>query len=219
MKILVVAPHPDDEVLGCGGIMKKYSKRGDEVYLCVVTQGYSPDWSEEFLRNLREGLDQANRILGTKEKFFLGFPTAKLDMIPQKELNDALFRLVETVQPDVIYAPSMSDLSRDHRCIFESLLVAVRPKPGMHTPQVLCYEVLSETDWGTPLHNFVPNVYEDITNEFGDKIEAMKAYKSELKDFPHPRSVEAIEALAKKRGSEVGTYAAEAFVLIRSFQK
>ncbi|MBI2577867.1 MAG: PIG-L family deacetylase [Candidatus Wildermuthbacteria bacterium] len=216
MRILVVAPHPDDEVLGCGGVIGKYAKQGDEVFLCIATKGYTPDWSEQFLKDIKKEIKESCRILGIKETFFLGFPTAKLDTISQKELNDAISDMVRNIKPDVIYSPSGGDLNRDHRCVFEAVLVASRPKPGSFVKQVLCYEVLSETEWGMPLQAFVPMVYEDIGSCLKDKIGAMEAYKSQVKEFPHPRSIEVIEALARKRGSECGMEAAEAFVLIRS---
>lgn len=213
-KILVIAPHPDDEVLGCGGTIIKYSKKGDEVYLCIVTKAYSPDWSEEFLKNRPKEIEESNKILGIKKTYFLDFPTAKLDTVPQKELNGSILKIIKEIQPEILYIPHSGDLNKDHRLVFEATLVATRPTV---TPvkKILSYETLSETERGAILKPFVPNVYEDITETLNIKIKAMKVYKSELRQSPHPRSLEMIEALAKKRGSEVGFKLAEAFLLIR----
>lgn len=214
MKVLVIAPHPDDEVLGCGGTIVKHNKRGDEVYLCIVTKAYTPDWSEEFLKNRTKEIEKANKILGIKETYFLDYPTVKLDTFSQKELNESLSKVVNKVNPDILYIPHKGDLNKDHRLVFESSLVAMRPA-NHKVKRILSYETLSETEWGQSIEPFTPNVYIDISDTIKTKIEAMKAYESELKQYPHPRSLEIIEALAKKRGSEVGVKFAEAFILIR----
>lgn len=214
MKALVIAPHPDDEVLGCGGTIPKHSLRGDDVYLCVVTEAYTPDWSEEFIKGRSEEVTKANKILGIKKTYFLGHPTVKLDTIPQKTLNESIAKVVDIIKPDVVYIPHKGDLNKDHRLIFEAALVATRPT--IHTvKRVLSYECLSETEWGQSIEPFVPNVYIDISDTLNTKIKAMGVYRSEMKPYPHPRSQEAITALAMKRGSEVGSIYAEAFMLIR----
>jgi LmbE family N-acetylglucosaminyl deacetylase len=214
MKILIIAPHPDDEVLGCGGTIANHTKRRDEVHLCIVTKGYTPDWSKEFLKNRPKEVEKANKILGIKKTYFLDYPTVKLDTIPQKELNESISNVVNEVDPDIVYIPHKGDLNKDHRLVFETSLVVTRP--GNHKiKRILSYETLSETEWGQPIEPFIPNVYVDISETFVTKIEAMNAYESELKQYPHPRSLEIIEALAKKRGSEVGVKFAEAFMLVR----
>jgi LmbE family N-acetylglucosaminyl deacetylase len=214
IKILIIVPHPDDEVLGCGGTIVKHALGGDEIYLCIVTKAYSPDWSEDFLRNRSKEIKEANEILGIKKNYFLDFPTVKLDTIPQKELIGALSKVVNEVNPDILYVPHKGDLNKDHRLVFEASLVATRPA-NRKIKRILSYETLSETEWGHPIEPFIPNVYVDISETFERKIEAMKAYESELRQYPHPRSLEIIEVLAKKRGSEVGVNFAEAFILIR----
>lgn len=214
MKILIIAPHPDDEVLGCGGTIKKYSKQGSEICLCIVTKAYAPSWSEEFLRQRPKEIETANQILGISKTYFLNFPTAKLDTIPQKELNAAISRVIKEVEPQILYIPHQGDLNKDHRLVFESALVAARPQESS-IKKILSYETLSETEGGTILKPFVPSVYEDISDVFDAKIKAIKGYSSEVKEYPHPRSLEIIEALAKKRGSEADFKLAEAFVLIR----
>lgn len=215
LKILVIAPHPDDEVLGCGGTIAEYSKQGNEVYLLIVTKAYRPDWSAAFLKNRSKEIAKAGKILGIKQTLLLGFPTVKLDTVSQKTLNDKIQEVVNKIRPQTIYIPSGMDLNRDHRIVFESALVAARPKPGSSVKRILTYEVPSETDWGQPLGVFLPTVYEDISKELPTKLRAMAAYKSELKSFPHPRSLEGIKVFAKKRGMEAGMRAAEGFGLIR----
>lgn len=214
-KILVIAPHPDDEVLGCGGTIAKYSKLGNEVYLCVVTRAYTPDWTEEFIRNRAKEVERVRKILGIKKVYFLNFPTVKLDMIPQKELNEAISRVVKEVEPEILYLPHAGDLNTDHRLVLEAALVASRPFSAPTIKRVLSYETLSGTEYGVPLKVFTPNVYEDISETFNLKLKAMKVYRNQLKLFPHPRSLGAIEALAKKRGSEARFKFAESFMLIR----
>lgn len=214
MKILVIAPHPDDEVLGCGGTIAKYTNRGDEVCICIVTKGYTPDWSEELIENRPKNVEKANKCLGIKKTYFLDYPAVKLDTIPQKELNDVISKVMNDVGPDIVYMPHKGDLNKDHRLVFESSLVAMRPT-NHKIKRILSYETLSETEWGRSIEPFIPDVYVDISETFKQKIEAMKAYESELMDYPHPRSLEIIETLAKLRGSEVGVKLAETFMLIR----
>ncbi len=217
MKILVLAPHPDDEVLGCGGTIAKHVRRGDEVHLCIFTQAYAPDWSEDFLKKRPREIKNASKILGVKRIYSLNFPAVKLDTVPQKELNEAILRVVKRVRPNIAYIPHKGDINIDHRLVFGAALVALRPKPRTSVKKVLSYETLSETEWGIPEPKevFLPNVYVNISDTLRIKLKAMMAYKSELKSYPHPRSLKGIRALATKRGSEVGVKAAEAFMLVR----
>lgn len=221
MKILVIAPHPDDEVLGVGGTIAKHARAGDSVYLCIATEGYAPDWSEKFLKNRPEEVKNANKILGIKKTYFFGFPTVKLDTVPQKELNEAISKVVSKVKPDVAYIPHRGDVNMDHRLIFEAAIVALRPKPGGSARRIMSYETLSETEWGVPPKEdvFAPNMYVNISDTLKIKLKAMSAYKSELKRFPHPRSLEGIRTLAKKRGTEAGLKVAEAFMLVREISR
>ncbi|MBN1692135.1 MAG: PIG-L family deacetylase [Dehalococcoidales bacterium] len=220
MKVLVIAPHPDDEVIGCGGTIAKHILEGDEVYLCVVTKAYPPDWPEDEIKERRDEVVRANKILGIKKTYFLDLPTVKLDTIPQKELNETIAKVVNKLRPEIVYIPHGGDVNNDHRLVFEAAMVAIRPKPALAIKKVLCYETLSETEWAAPLaeNAFMPNVYVDISGVLATKLKAMSEYKSELKEFPHPRSLEAISALAKVRGATTGVEAAEAFMLMREIQ-
>jgi len=218
MKVFVIAPHPDDEVLGCGGTIIKHTEKGDQVFLCIVTKGYTPDWSVEFLKKRPEEIKKANRILDIKKTFFLNYPTVKLDTFPRKKLIEEFCEVIGEVEPDIVYVPHRGDLNKDHRLVFESSLVALRPF-NCKVKRILSYETLSETEWGRFIEPFIPNVYVDISKVFEKKIEAMRAYESELREYPHPRSLEVIEYLARKRGSEVGVRFAEAFCLIRELME
>ncbi len=217
--ILVIAPHPDDEVLGCGGTILKHIGQKDRVYLCVVTTTYSPRWSDKFRKNRLLEIKKVSALLGIKKTYFLDFPTVKLNMFPHHELADKIFEVIKDIKPDVLYIPHQGDLNKDHRLVFEASLVAARPYSQDHKiKKILSYETSSETEWGQPLAPFLPNVYIDIAKTFKKKLAAMEIYKSELKASPHPRSLELLEVLAKKRGSEVGFELAEAFVLIREIE-
>lgn len=205
MRVLVIAPHPDDEVIGCGGTIKKHTNNGDEVYLCIVTKAYTPDWSEEFIENRKKEISLANQVLGIKETFFLDLPTVKLDIIGQKKINDLISENIKRVKPEILYLPFANDSIKDHQLVFEAGLFASR-----EVKKVLSYSYQS------PL--FVPNLYIDIFDTLEDKLKAMSCYKSELKDYPHPRSLEAIKITAQKRGIESGLKMAEAFIIVREIE-
>ncbi|MQY73505.1 MAG: PIG-L family deacetylase [Dehalococcoidia bacterium] len=217
MKHLVIAPHPDDEVLGCGGTIARHTLAGDEVYLCIVTKAYPPEWPEPEIKERKAEVLRVNKILGIKKTFSLDLPTARLDTIPQKELNDSIAGVIEEVKPEVVYIPHKGDVNKDHKLVFSAAVVATRPRPGIAVRKVVCYETLSETDWAPPLVEsvFIPNSYVDISDTLEVKLKAMTGYASEIKKFPHPRSLEAITALARQRGAGVGVGAAEAFMLVR----
>ena len=217
MRILVIEAHPDDEVIGAGGTIAKYARQGDEVYLIIVTKAYAPDWPEASIENQPKEVAKVNEILGIKKTFFLDLPTVKLDTIPQKELNEKVSKCIAEVQPDIVYTTNRGDLNEDHRRVFYSTMVATRPISGSSVRKVLSYEVLSSTEWAGPFADsaFIPNVYVDISDTLEIKLKAMAVYKSELKEYPHPGSLEAISILAKRRGASAGVKAAEAFMLIR----
>jgi len=214
MHILIIAPHPDDEVLGCGGTIGRFSSEGNVVTLCIVTKPYSPDWPIDYIEKKEVEIEKSNKKLGVSQTIFLGFPTVKLDTVPQKELNDSLLKVIVDIKPDIVFVPHNGDLNKDHRIVHEAALVATRP---ISSPikKILAYETLSETEWGHSIAQFKPDIYVDISDYINLKKDAMQMYESELKIAPHPRSIELISALAKKRGSEVGVDYAEAFMLIR----
>ena len=219
MNILVIAPHGDDEVLGAGGTLAKHARTGDTLYRCIVTKTYPPEWPISFQEEREREIGCSGKILNITKTFSIGFPTVKLDTIPQKELNDRLSEVIKEVRPAIVYTSGGGDLNIDHRLVFEAVLVATRPVLGSSVKKLLSYEIVSETEWGRSLGVFNPTYYVPLTREdVRQKLSAMAAYKSELRQDPHPRSLEVLEALAKLRGSEIGCQLAEAFMLIRGIE-
>lgn len=214
MRVLVFAPHNDDEVLGVGGTIAKYAEQGHEVYICEVTSGKD----QKRLANIKREALEAHKLLGVKETYFLELPVVGLADIPTKELNTTVHNLVQKIQPDIAFIPHKGDMHIDHKMVAESAMVALRPVNSPQLKAIYAYETLSETEWNIPSADniFVPNVWFDITNTIDKKLESMKCYKSQLFEFPHPRSLEAIESLSKLRGSTICVKNAESFMLIRS---
>ncbi len=215
MRILVVAPHPDDEILGCGGIMAKRINAGDDVYVCVVTEGKEPMYKKEFIENEEIEMRLAHKRIGVKKTICLRLPGAMLDNVYRHKLNDALSEIVKIIQPDEMYIPHRGDMHFDHQIVAEASLVAARPIGKHKVRRVLAYEVMSETDWNDPSLTFCPNVYEDISDTIGKKLFSMVAYGSQLQMPPAARSGLAIVSLARHRGAVIGVEYAEAFQLVR----
>ncbi len=217
MKVLVIATHPDDEILGCGGAMARHVDEGHEVHVVVVTRGIPELFPPEQIEMTRQELYRAHKVLGVSGVTFLDFPAPKLDMVPGNDLADAIARVIRQFQPQVVYMPHRGDLHADHRATYWATLVATRPINGCPVQRVLCYETLSESEWSPPTgdQTFTPTVFIDISNTLERKLKAMACYRSQLKEPPHPRSLRSIEALARLRGSTVNLNAAEAFMLVR----
>lgn len=215
LRVLVFSAHPDDETLGAGGTLARHAEFGDQIMACITTQAYTPDWNEEAISNARKQATTALETLGVAEIQFLGFPTVKLDTISNKEINDSFSQLVEHFDPQVIYSPSPTDLNNDHRVVAGAAAIASRPIPGSTRRTLLFFETLSSTEWGRIFLGscFLPNIYIDISATISTKIAATRCYDAELREFPHPRSVEGIKTLARLRGMEVGLETAEAFSL------
>ena len=211
MNILVIAAHPDDEVLGMGATIKKLSDKGNKIHLCVVTEGASAQYSEKKMIAVRKNAClKAGKLLGIKSFDFLEYPDMSLDTIPHLEINKKLEKIIKKIKPKIVYTTPFNDLNKDHQIVFDSTLVAARPLVST-VKNILCYEIP-----GIKKFAFNPTTYENIKNEFSQKIKAFKVYKSELEIFPHPRSLESIESLAIQRGIESGLVRAEAFQLIKS---
>ncbi len=216
-RVLVVAPHADDEVLGVGGTMARLAGEGDEVHIVVLTVGRPPAFDEAFERQGKQEALAAHRLLGVADTTFLDLPAAALDTIPHRDVNAELGAVVARLHPQVIFTPFAGDIHLDHQLAFLSTLVVTRPN-GRFAPQsIYAYETLSETHWSVPylMPNFAPNTFIDISPHLETKIAAMQAFTLQTKPFPHARSAEALRALAALRGSTVGCAAAESFVLLR----
>jgi len=217
MNVLVIAAHPDDEILGCGGVIARHAAHGDSVHVTIVTRGIPELFPPDVVATGREELRKAHTVLGVSGVTFLDFPAPKLDTVAGNDLADALGGVLSRIRPRIIYLPHRGDIHGDHQATYRATLVATRPINGCSAQRLLCYETLSETEWGSPTGDqaFIPTVFIEITEGLKRKLEAMACYKSQLKEPPHPRSLRSIEALARLRGGTVGLDAAEAFMLVR----
>jgi LmbE family N-acetylglucosaminyl deacetylase len=216
--VLVVAPHPDDEVLGCGGTIARHAKAGDRVRVAIVTRGIPELCTKsDNVEIVRKELSAAHHLLGVEQVGYLDFPAAKLNVVPAYEIAAAIKNVIDAFQPTIVYAPHWGDVHLDHKITYLSTLVACRPCNQHQVLRLLCYETLSETEWGTPAaaDAFMPTVYTEITDYLSVKLEAFACYRSQLRVAPHPRSVDGIRSLAQLRGAHVCLPAAEAFVLVR----
>lgn len=215
--VLVIAAHPDDEVLGCGGVMARHADSGDEVHVLVVTRGIPELFPPEVIEGTRRELAQAHVILGVRSVRFLDFPAPRLDAVPLYQVADAIGQVIREVRPSIVYCPHQGDLHGDHKAVFWATLVAARPVNAHRVTRLLCYETLSETEWAAPLTGdaFVPTVFTDISSTLARKLRACRCYRSQMKPFPNSRSLRAIAALARLRGAAAGLAAAESFILIR----
>ncbi len=223
-RILVIAPHADDEILGCGATMAKAVANGDEVYVLICTNasvGAPELFSVEAVNNIREEAIIAHKKIGVKETFFLELPAPMLDQYPSYKITNEISPIIRKCNIDTLYIPHRGDCHKDHRVIHEAAMVACRPLANCTVKRVYAYETLSETEWGEPIAAdfFVPTKYNTFSEEeFALKLEAMDCFKSQLYPFPASRSLETIESLAKYRGACVSYVRAEAFEIIREIE-
>lgn len=224
VKLLVVAAHPDDEVLGCGGAIAKLSQEND-VYTLILGEGAtSRDMPEEekkqAVSQLRREAISANKKLNVKKVFFEEFPDNKFDTVPLLDIIKVIERHIQKIKPEVIYTHHGGDLNIDHQITHRAVLTVARPVGDNSIKKILLYEILSCTEWSDldPCSSFMPNTYVGISETINMKLEAMRCYKSEIREYPHPRSLEGIKILAQKRGLEVGLKVAEAFCLVRCIE-
>lgn len=216
--ILVIAPHPDDEVLGCGATMAKYASAGHKVFVLVATRGSKKLYADDRIENVRNEALRAHKVLGVAETYFLDFPAPELDTIPLYEISNEISKIIANVKAEILFLPHRGDIHNDHKVIFDAGLVAARPLQNCSVNEIYTYETVSETEWAIPVGSemFIPNVYENIADFFSLKIQALQCFKSQLREFPNPRSIKNLKALANYRGATVGFEMAEAFCLIRS---
>lgn len=214
--ILVVAPHPDDEVLGCGGTIARLSADA-EVFVLIATTGRPPRFSAAQAENVRREAEAAHRLLGVAATDQLDLPAAELDTVTHADLNAAVADVVRRRSPRTIFVPFPGDIHLDHQLVFRSCLVAARPRSDEAPARLLAYETLSETNWGAPGIDpaFIPNIFVDIAGTLERKLDAFACFESQLRPFPDERSPQAIRALAMLRGATVHRHAAEAFMLVR----
>jgi LmbE family N-acetylglucosaminyl deacetylase len=219
-RILVLAAHPDDEILGMGGTIARHTDGGDDVRVVVVTDGSStqyPGDAEVRARQEDEAL-RAAAELGVTDYVHLDLPDMRLDTLAHVEVNRVVEEQISDFVPDVVYAPQ-PDVNRDHRALFDSVAVATRPVPGQCVRRVLTYAPTSSTEWTpAPVNWFVPNWFVDITTTLDRKLAAFAHYETEMRSYPHPRSERAIRAAAEFHGTSCGCEYAEPFVLVRGLE-
>ncbi|MBE7022988.1 MAG: PIG-L family deacetylase [Clostridia bacterium] len=220
-RILVVAPHPDDEMIGVGGTIIRNIDEGNEVYVAVVTKGFDPLFDENIIEKTRAEARKCHSAIGIKKTFFLDFPSTMLDTLPKHKLNGALMEVVKEINPDEVYIPYSGDMHFDHGIVAEAAMVALRPKYPFAPEKIYVYETLSETGWNFPQVNsgFAPNVFVDISAQLDSKLDALSVYETQFEEFPAARSLQSVRALAEYRGALSNFKAAEAFMLVRSLVK
>jgi LmbE family N-acetylglucosaminyl deacetylase len=219
--ILVVAAHPDDEVLGCGGAIARWVNEGCTVHVAFLADGVTSREADAGahateLAARRAASRAACNILGVTSVSFGDHPDNQLDTVSLLTLSKEVSALVETHRPELVLTHHAGDLNVDHRQAHEAVATACRPQPGHVVKRILCFEVASSTGWRLdPQHAFHPNVFVDITSTLEKKLDGLRAYDVEMRKWPHARSVAAAEHLARWRGATVGVAAAEAFALAR----
>ena len=219
-RVLVLAAHPDDEVLGMGGTIALHAARGDEVRIVCVTDGSSTQYpGDTALRERKsEEAKRAAAELGVEDYVHLDFPDMRLDTLAHVEINQPVEEQVRGFRPAIVYTPH-PDVNLDHRALFDSACVATRPVPGQVVRRVLTYAPTSSTEWTPAGRNwFVPNWFVDVTETIGRKLSAFACYETERREYPHPRSEQALEAYARFYGASVGCEFAEPFVLVRGLE-
>jgi len=223
-KVLIVAAHPDDEVLGCGGTMARLAREGNDVYTLILGEGVTSrdekrdlTKRENQISGLRKQAGKANKILGVKKIYTFGFPDNRFDTIALIEIIKTIEKIKCDVKPDIVFTHHQGDLNIDHQITFRSVMTACRPTKDERVKEIYSFEIPSSTEWNAPssLTYFMPDYFVDVSKSIKAKINALKEYKTELRDFPHPRSLKAVELNAKHWGVKMGFEVAEAFKTIR----
>lgn len=220
-KVLALTAHPDDEILGLGGTIARHVSCGDQVSIALIADKGTARYDDETINTVRESARLAASHLGVSKLYFAGLADQKLDTLPILNITQWIEKLIEKIQPQIIYTHHRGDINRDHQIIYEATITATRPYGAPYVERILCYETPSSTEWNG-LHfesGFLPSVYVDISHFLDKKLSAMSAYKTELLPYPHPRSLEALRNRAAHWGSVMGVRAAEPFMLIREYQK
>lgn len=220
-KILIIAAHPDDEVLGCGGTIARLNKEGYELYTLILGEGIT---SRDKIRDrvkrqreiskLRQQANNASKIVGIREVFFFDFPDNRFDAVPFLNIVKTIEKVKNKLKPNIVFTHYEKDLNIDHQITYKAVITATRPVREETVKEVYSFEIPSSTEWSYPL-SFSPDMFYDISETINIKLKALEEYKSELKEYPHPRSLEAVELTAKNWGIKVGLNYAEAFKCVR----
>ena len=220
--VLVVAAHPDDEILGCGGALAAHAATGDTVHVLVVAEGATSrdarrerDGRESELTRLKAAASRAASVIGTEEPQLLGLPDNRLDSMPLLDVIKPIEAVLEAVLPEIVYTHHAGDLNVDHRIVHQAVVTACRPLPGSPVKALYTFETVSSTEWQSGGDPFRPQRWVDIEAFLSLKLRALEAYEAEMRPFPHARSADAVEALARVRGAAAGLKAAECFMVVR----
>ena len=222
-KVLVIAVHPDDETLGCGGTLLKHKANGDEIYWLIVTtvkskyKGWDLGFSEDIVKRREQEIDKVAQMYGFIEVYNLELPTMRIDEISMSELIGAISKVFNEFKPNIVYLPFKGDVHSDHRRVFEASYACTKSFRYPFVKKVYMMETLSETEFApsTKEDSFIPNTFLDISEFFDKKIKIMNIFKSEIGEHPFPRSIKNIEALATLRGAMAGCKYAESFMLLK----
>jgi len=219
-KILIVAAHPDDEVLGCFATVAKLIKQGYEAYTLILGRGKlsRENADNKELRELEIEMKKANSLIGIKEVFTVDFPDNSFDSVPLLSIVKKIEEIKQKIEPDIIFTHHIGDINIDHQITHKAVLTATRPMVDESVKTIYAMEIPSSTEWNgyTKETAFIPNVFFDVSETIGLKIQAMSEYKSELKEYPHPRSLKYIKDLSMINGAKAGLHCSENFMLVRS---
>jgi LmbE family N-acetylglucosaminyl deacetylase len=223
MKCLIIVAHPDDEVLGCGGTIVRLTGEGHDVYVAILGEGITSRYNKreradhEMIKKLQDRSRQVSKLLGVKELCLYDLPDNRFDTVALLDIIKIVEKLINRFQPQVVYTHHGGDLNIDHAITHRAVMTATRPVENYPVKELYAFEVPSSTEWAFVRFqpSFQPNVFMDISATLETKIQAMQIYESEARPFPHPRSPESLQALAKRWGSAVSVDAAEAFELVR----
>jgi len=220
---MVVAAHPDDEVLGCGGTLAKYSNEGAEIDCLILGEGIASRHAsrnaavDKKIKALKLQCKKAANVLGIRKINFANLPDNRFDTVALIDIIKFVEKLVNKIKPDIIFTHYQYDLNIDHKITFEAVMTACRPLPGLSKPDIYSFEVPSSTEWALG-KQFCPNIFSDISATFRSKAKAMSVYEDEINDFPHPRSIKAMEISGQSWGIKSGMEIAEPFMLIRGYK-
>ncbi len=221
MKVLIIAAHPDDEVLGCGGTIAKMTEANHEVYVLILGEGITSrstkrnrSYIEKDLKDLKQSALSAGKLLGVKNIFFGNFQDNMFDSFPLLSIVKFIEKILSKLKPDIIYTHYKNDLNIDHKITFDAVLTATRPIENNSVKEIYSFEILSSTEWNYPI-SFSPNVFFDISTTIEMKLKALSLYKREIRNPPHPRSLEVVRLNAQMWGAKVGLNYAEVFQVVR----
>jgi LmbE family N-acetylglucosaminyl deacetylase len=217
MRVLVVAAHPDDEILGAGATLAGHVDRGDDVHACILAEGATSRYEDAMVESLHEAGKRAGEVIGFSSVVFDQLPDQRLDTLPLITVTQRVEELVDALRPEVVYTHFPWDVNSDHGVVAQCVWTAIRPFRFPFVKCIAAFETPSSTEWAipSPMHRFQPNRFVDVTATVERKLEAMACYRSELRDYPHPRSLRALRERAGYWGSVAGAEAVEPFMVLR----